>query len=89
MMFIKDRHSLAQETDGIQDDVMDEDDKTQVKNRAHCVIKMINQRALSSSSDRLRPQWSRLASLSRIVLSWHKGGPKALSREVSLDGPTR
>ena len=46
MMFIKDGHPLALETEGIQDDVMDEDDKTEVKNKAHCVIKMKTQIAL-------------------------------------------
>jgi hypothetical protein len=46
IMFIKDGHPLALETEGIQDDVMDEDDKTEVKNKAHCVIKMKTQRAL-------------------------------------------
>jgi hypothetical protein len=46
MMFIKDGQSLALETEGIQDDVMDEDDKSEVKNKAHCVIKMKIQSAL-------------------------------------------
>ncbi len=46
MMFIKDGHPLALETGGIQDDIMDEDDKTEVKNKANCGIKMITQRAL-------------------------------------------
>ncbi len=46
MMFIKDGHLLTLETEGIQDDIMDEDDKKEVKNMAHCVIKMKIQRAL-------------------------------------------
>ncbi len=44
--FIKDEHQLALETEGIQDDVMGEDDETKVKNKAHCVIKMITRWAL-------------------------------------------
>jgi hypothetical protein len=81
MMFIKDGHPSALETEGIQDDAMDEDDKSEVKNKARCVIKMKTQRALKLI-DRLRPQWSRLASMSRIVLSWCKGGPKAVICKV-------
>jgi hypothetical protein len=46
MMFTKDGHPSALETEGIQDDIMDEDDKKEVKNMAHCVIKMKTQRAL-------------------------------------------
>jgi hypothetical protein len=46
MMFIKDGHPSALDTEGIQDDLMDEDYKTEVKNKAHCVIKMKTQRAL-------------------------------------------
>jgi hypothetical protein len=46
MMFIKDGHQLALETEGIQDDVMDEEDETEVKNKAHYVIKMKTQRAV-------------------------------------------
>jgi hypothetical protein len=46
MLFIKDGHLLALETESIQDAIMDEDEKTEVKNKAHCVIKMITQRAL-------------------------------------------
>ncbi len=45
MIFIKDGHPLAIEAEGIQDDVMEED-KTEVKGEAHCVIKMKAQRAL-------------------------------------------
>jgi hypothetical protein len=59
---------------------MDEDGKTEVKGKAHCV---------SSSSDRLRLLWLRLASTSRIILPWRKGGAKAVVCEVSLDGPKR
>jgi hypothetical protein len=46
MMFIKDGHPLALEAEDIQDDVINEDDKTGVKGKAHCVIKMNAQRAL-------------------------------------------
>jgi hypothetical protein len=46
MMFIKDGHPLALVIEGVQDDVMDEDDKTKVKSKAHCVIKMKTQSAL-------------------------------------------
>jgi hypothetical protein len=47
MMFIKDGHPSTLETEGIQYVVMDEDDnKTEFKNKAHCVIKMKTQRAL-------------------------------------------
>ena len=46
MIFIEDGHQQALEIEGIQDDVMDEDDKTEVKNKAHCVIKMKTQIAL-------------------------------------------
>jgi hypothetical protein len=46
MVFIKDGHPPALETEGIQDGVMDEDDEIEVKNKAHCVIKMKTQRAL-------------------------------------------
>jgi hypothetical protein len=44
MMFIKDGHQSAVKIKGIQDDSMDEDDETEVKNKAHCVIKMDTQR---------------------------------------------
>jgi hypothetical protein len=40
MMSIKDGHPSALETGGIQDEVMDEDDKTEVKNEVYCVIKI-------------------------------------------------
>jgi hypothetical protein len=46
MMFIKDGHPSALETEAIQDDVIDEDDETEVKNKAHCVIKMTTHRDL-------------------------------------------
>jgi hypothetical protein len=46
MMLIKDRCPSALETKGIQDNIMDEDDKVEVKNKANCVIKMKNQRVL-------------------------------------------
>jgi hypothetical protein len=46
MMFIKDGHLFALESEGIQDDVMAENDKTEITNKAHCVIKMKTQRAL-------------------------------------------
>jgi hypothetical protein len=47
MMFIKDGHPSALETEDIQHDVtMDEDDKTEVKIKAHCVIMIKTQRAL-------------------------------------------
>jgi hypothetical protein len=45
-MFIKDGHPSTLETEGIQDNVMDEDDETKVKKTAHCVIKMKTLRAL-------------------------------------------
>ncbi len=46
MTFIKDGHPSALGIGGIQDDVMDEDDKAKVKSKDHCVIKMKAQRAL-------------------------------------------
>jgi hypothetical protein len=46
MMFIKDGHPSALGIEGIQDDVMDEDDKAKTKSKDHCVIKMKTQRAL-------------------------------------------
>ncbi len=46
MMFIEDGHQIALEIKGIQDDVMDKDDKTEVQNKAHCAIKMKARRAL-------------------------------------------
>jgi hypothetical protein len=46
MMFIKDGHPSALDTEGIQDDITYEDDKLEVKNKAHCVIKMKTQKAL-------------------------------------------
>jgi hypothetical protein len=39
MTFIRDGHPLALGIEGIQDDVMDEDDKAKVKSKDHCVIK--------------------------------------------------
>jgi hypothetical protein len=39
MMFIRDGHPLALEMEGIQDDVMDENDKAVVKSKDYCVIK--------------------------------------------------
>ncbi len=46
MMLIKDGHPLALEIEGIQDIIIYEDDETEVKNKAHCVIKMKAQRGL-------------------------------------------
>jgi hypothetical protein len=46
MMFIRDGHPLALEIEGIQDEVMDEDDEAKVKSKDHCVIKMKARRAL-------------------------------------------
>jgi hypothetical protein len=46
MMFINDVHLLALGIEGIQDDVMDEDDKAEVKSKDHHVIKMKAQRSL-------------------------------------------
>jgi hypothetical protein len=43
MMFIKDGHQSSLEMEGILDDSMDEEDETEVKNKAHCVIKMKTQ----------------------------------------------
>jgi hypothetical protein len=40
MTFIKDGHPSALGIEGIQDDIMDEDDKAKVKSKDHCVIKM-------------------------------------------------
>jgi hypothetical protein len=45
-MFIRDGHPLALGIEGIQDDVMDEDDEAEVKSRDHCAIKMKARRAL-------------------------------------------
>jgi hypothetical protein len=45
MMFIKDGHPSSLETEGIHDDIMDEDDKTEVQKKVHCFIKMKTQRA--------------------------------------------
>jgi hypothetical protein len=45
MRFIKDGHPLALGIKGIQDNVMDEDDKAKVKSKDPCVIKMKAQRA--------------------------------------------
>jgi hypothetical protein len=45
-MFIKDGHPWALEAEDIQDDVMDEDDKTEVRGKAHFIIKMNAQWAL-------------------------------------------
>jgi hypothetical protein len=45
-MFIKDGHPSAIRIEGIQDDIMDEDDKAKVKSKDRCVIKMKAQRAL-------------------------------------------
>jgi hypothetical protein len=46
MTFIEDKHPSALGIEGIQDDIMDEDDKTKVKSKDHCVIKMKARRAL-------------------------------------------
>ena len=46
MTFIKDGHPSALGIEGIQDDLMDEDDEAKVKSKDHCVIKMKAQRAL-------------------------------------------
>jgi hypothetical protein len=40
MTFIKHGYPSALGIEGIQDDVMDEDDKAEVKSQDHCVIKM-------------------------------------------------
>jgi hypothetical protein len=39
MMLIRDGHPLALGIEGIQDDVMDEDDKAEAKSKGYCVIK--------------------------------------------------
>ncbi len=39
MTFIRDKHPSALGIEGIQDDVMDEDDEAEVKRQDHCVIK--------------------------------------------------
>jgi hypothetical protein len=46
MMFIRDGHPSALWIEGIQDDVMDVDDKAEVKSKDHCVIKKEVQSAL-------------------------------------------
>jgi hypothetical protein len=46
MTFIRDGHPSALGIEGIQDDVMDEDDEAEVKSRDHCAIKMKSRRAL-------------------------------------------
>ncbi len=46
MTFIKDGHPSALGIEGIQDDIMDEDDEAKVKSKDHCVIKMKAWRAL-------------------------------------------
>jgi hypothetical protein len=46
MMFIRDGHPSALGIEGIQDDIMDGDDKAEVKSKDHCVIKKKAQRAL-------------------------------------------
>jgi hypothetical protein len=46
MMFIKDGHPSALGIEGIQDDVLDEDDGAEAKSKDHCVIKNKAQRAL-------------------------------------------
>ncbi len=46
MTFIEDGHPSALGIEGIQYDVVDEDDKAKVKSKDHCVIKMKAQRAL-------------------------------------------
>jgi hypothetical protein len=45
-MFIRDGHPSALGIEGIQDNVMDEDDEAEVKSKGHCVIKKKAQRAL-------------------------------------------
>jgi hypothetical protein len=39
MMFIRDGHPSALGIEGIQDDIMDEDDKAETKSKNYCVIK--------------------------------------------------
>jgi hypothetical protein len=46
MMFIKDGHPSALGIEGIQDDIMNEDEETEIKSKDHYVIKMKAQRAL-------------------------------------------
>jgi hypothetical protein len=46
MTFIEDGHPLALGIEGIQDDVMDEDDEAKVKSKDHCAVKIKAQRAL-------------------------------------------
>ncbi len=58
MTFIRDGHPMALGIEGIQDDIMDEDDEAEVKSKDHSVIKK-KPKGLSNSSDRLRPQLSR------------------------------
>jgi hypothetical protein len=40
------KRSTTLETEGIQDDFMDKDDKTEVKSKAHCFIKIKNRKAI-------------------------------------------
>ncbi len=44
--FIKDGHPSALGIEGIQNDIMDEDDEAKVKSKDHSIIKMKAQRAL-------------------------------------------
>jgi hypothetical protein len=46
MTSIRNRHQSSLEIEGIQDDIMDEDDEAKVKSKDHCVIKMKARRAL-------------------------------------------
>ena len=73
MMFIKDGHPSTLESESIQDDVMDKVDKTEVKGKAHCVIKMKAQRVLKLI-DYPSLMWMRLDPTSMIVLPLCKGG---------------
>jgi hypothetical protein len=45
-MFIKDGHPSALGIKGIQDDILDENDRTEVKSKDYYVIKMKAQRSL-------------------------------------------
>jgi hypothetical protein len=46
MTFISGGHPSALGIEGIQDDIMDEDDKAEAKSKDHCVIKKKARRAL-------------------------------------------
>jgi hypothetical protein len=85
-MFIKDGHPSALDTEGIQDGVMDEDDKTEVKNKAHCVIKMKTQRALKLIIQAEVAVVKIGIYIKDCTVLAYKGSPKAVIHEVSLDG---